>query len=268
MDPQQEIQSKRPEERLKLAGLWLLAISAAGTLIFALSLDPYPQPLSYHAFADGRRLLAIDNFWNVVSNLPLLIFGLSGFVYTILRRVRGAQNSWRIFFAAIALTAIGSTWYHLAPDNERLFIDRFPIGMLMGALFAALLAEHVGSKQERWLLPAVLIGAASALHWHYTDDLRLYAWVQVWTPIAVLILLLMFRPLYGGRGWLLAAFVLLILARVVEYYDVGIFHVTNGFIGGHTVKHLLAGVVPLAIQLMLMGREKTFPGMGSESNQE
>lgn len=263
MDPQQEYVGKRPDDRRKLVGLWLLAISAAGTLILALSLDPYPQPLSYHAFADSRRLLATDNFWNVVSNLPLLIFGVSGFVYTMLTRVTGAHSSWRIFFAAIALTAIGSTWYHLAPDNDRLFIDRFPIGMLMGALFAALLTEHLGLKQERWLIPAVLIGAASALHWHFTDDLRFYAWVQVWTPIAVLIFLLMFRPLYGGRRWLLIAFALLIFARVAEYYDVGIFRVTNGFVGGHALKHLLAGLVPLAIQFMLMRRQQIV--LGEES---
>ena len=253
----QENRCKRAENRRKLAGLWLLAISAAATLIFALSLDPYPQPLSYHAFADGRRLLAIENFWNVVSNLPLLIFGLSGFVYTMLARVRGAKNSWRFFFAAIALTAIGSIWYHLAPDNERLFIDRFPIGMLMGALFAAILTEHVGSMQERWLLPAVLIGAGSALHWHLTDDLRFYAWVQVWTPIAVFIFLLLFRPIHGGRGWLLVAFVLLILARFAEYYDVVIFRITKGFIAGHALKHLLAGLASLTIQLMLIRRRRT-----------
>ncbi len=259
LDSHQENPGKRAEDRRKLVGLWLLAISAAGTLILALSLDPYPQPLSYHAFADNRRLLAIDNFWNVVSNLPLLVFGLSGLVFTLVGRLRGAQYSWRIFFAAIALAAIGSTWYHLAPDNDRLFIDRFPIGMLMGALFAALLAEHVGLKQERWLLPAVLIGAASALHWHYTDDLRLYVWFQVWTPIAVLTFLLLFKPLYGGRGWLLVAFALLILARVAEYFDVAIFRITNGFVGGHAIKHLLAGFAPLAIQIMLTRRGRTMP---------
>lgn len=256
MDQHQEKPGRPSDDRRKILGLWLLAITAAGTLIFALTLDPVAQPLSYHAFADGRRFLGIGNFWNTVSNLPLLVFGLSGLVYTVHARVRGAQKSWRIFFAGIVLAAIGSIWYHLAPDNDRLFIDRLPIGMLMGVLFAALLTEHVGSEQERWLVPAVLIGAASALHWHYTDDLRLYVWVQVWTPIAVLIFLLLFKPLYAGRRWLLVAFAFLILARVAEYCDLAIFRATGEFVSGHAVKHLLSGFAPLAIQLMLMQRKE------------
>ncbi len=256
MDQHLEKPAKPSGDRRNILGLWLLAITAAGTLIFALTLDPVAQPLSYHAFADGRRFLGIGNFWNTVSNLPLLVFGLSGLVYTVHVRVRGAQKSWRIFFAGIVLAAIGSIWYHLAPDNDRLFIDRLPIGMLMGVLFAALLTEHVGSEQERWLVPAVLIGAASALHWHYTDDLRLYVWVQVWTPIAVLIFLLLFKPLYAGRRWLLVAFAFLILARVAEYCDLAIFRATGEFVSGHAVKHLLSGFAPLAIQLMLMQRKE------------
>ncbi len=237
-----------------MLGVNLLAITAAGTLILALSLDPIAQPLSYHAFADGRHFLGVDNFWNVVSNLALLIFGLSGLVFTLLARPRGAQKSWLVFFAAMVLVSIGSTWYHLAPDNDRLLWDRLPIGVLMGALFVALLTEHMGSGQERWLIPAVLIGAASVLHWHYTDDLRFYAWVQVWTPIAVLIFLLLFKPLYLGRRWLLVAFVFLMLARLAEYYDIAIFRAAREVVSGHTIKHLLAGLAPLAIQIMLMQR--------------
>jgi hypothetical protein len=251
---QQQKTGTHASYRRRNLGLNLLAITAAGTLILALSLDPVAQPLGYHAFADGRHLFGFDNFWNTVSNLPLLIFGLSGLFYTSLARPRGAQKSWLLFFAAMVLVSIGSTWYHLAPDNDRLLWDRLPIGILTGALFVALLTEHIGPRQERWLIPAVLIGAASVLHWHTTDDLRFYAWVQVWTPIAVLIFLLLFKPLYLGRRWLIVAFVFLILARVAEYYDIAIFRATREVISGHTIKHLLAGFSPLAILIMLMQR--------------
>jgi hypothetical protein len=241
-------------DRGKAFGRLLLWMTAAGTLAFVLSLDRFPQPLSYHDFADFRNVFGMVNFWNVASNLPFLIFGGSGLIYTMVARPPGARNSWMIFFAAMVLVSVGSAWYHLAPDNSRLLWDRLPIGMLMGALFAAVLAEHAGPAQEQWLIPAVLVGAASVLHWHATDDLRLYAWVQVWTPIAALIFLLLFEPLHPGRKWLLAAFLLLFLARVTEHYDIAIYRTTHGLVGGHTLKHLLAGLAPLAIQIMLMRR--------------
>ncbi|HSS63522.1 MAG TPA: ceramidase domain-containing protein [Gammaproteobacteria bacterium] len=256
MDAHREKSSGRASDGRKRLGLWLLAISAAATLMVALSFDSVPQPLSYHAFADARKVLGIDNFWNVVSNLPFMIFGVSGIVYVLLARPPGARKSWGVFFAALVLVSMGSAWYHLAPDNPRLLWDRLPIGISMGALFVALLAEHAGLEHERWLIPAVLIGAASVLHWHFTDDLRLYAWVQVWTPIAVLVFLLLFEPLYAGRKWLVVAFLLLILSRTTEYYDIAIFRATREFAGGHAVKQFLAGLAPLAIQIMLMQRKE------------
>lgn len=236
-------------------GLSLLAITIAGSLLLALSLDPIAQPLGYHAFGDNRRLFGVDNFWNFVSNLPFLVFGLSGLVYTLRARPKGARRSWMVFFAALALVSVGSGWYHLAPDNTRLVWDRLPIAVALVALFVAMLAEHVGLAQERWLIPGVLLGAATVVYWHYTDDLRVYLWVQSFTLIGVLIFLLLFQPNYPARGWLLAALVLFMLAKIVEYYDVGIFSVTGGLVGGHAIKHFLAGFAPLAVQIMLMRRE-------------
>jgi hypothetical protein len=37
-----------------------------------LLLPPISQDQSYHQFADQRTILGIPNFWNVVSNFPLL----------------------------------------------------------------------------------------------------------------------------------------------------------------------------------------------------
>jgi hypothetical protein len=48
------------------------------TVIDLLS-NPVVQDPAYHLFADGRTLLAIPNFWNVVSNLPFLVVGAIGF---------------------------------------------------------------------------------------------------------------------------------------------------------------------------------------------
>ena len=41
----------------------------AGLLCLWLA-GPVPQDPAYHCFADGRPLLGIPNFWNVLTNLP------------------------------------------------------------------------------------------------------------------------------------------------------------------------------------------------------
>ena len=48
-----------------------VALSLAAVLL----LSPIPQDQGYHRFADGRSLLGIPNFWNVVSNLPFVLIG-------------------------------------------------------------------------------------------------------------------------------------------------------------------------------------------------
>jgi hypothetical protein len=45
------------------------------TLVALLPLPPLLQDQAYHQFADQRELFGIQNFWNVVSNLPFVAVG-------------------------------------------------------------------------------------------------------------------------------------------------------------------------------------------------
>ena len=54
-----------------------------------------------------------------------------------------------VFFAGILLTAFGSSFYHLAPDNERLFWDRLDQAAQAGAAAPAGLAATVTSGATR-----------------------------------------------------------------------------------------------------------------------
>ena len=77
------------------------------------------QDLAYHQFADQRPLLGVPNSLNVLSNLPFAIVGLTGLAAAL--RMRSWERSpYAALFAGIALTSIGSAYYHLAPDNWRL----------------------------------------------------------------------------------------------------------------------------------------------------
>ena len=89
-----------------------------------LIISPIAQDQAYHLFADQRSVLGIPNFWNVMSNLPFLLVGVAGISF-VHRNVRDPlRNLWLVFFAGIFVTAFGSGYFHLAPNNGTLAWDR------------------------------------------------------------------------------------------------------------------------------------------------
>lgn len=109
------------------------------------------QPLSYHHFADQRSWLGIPNFGDVASNLLFAIFGIWG-LWFLLRltpqelAVRFADSRERWFYVfvllGLLLTAVGSSYYHLGPDKNRLVWDRLPMTIVFMSLGAAVIAER------------------------------------------------------------------------------------------------------------------------------
>src|SRR5215475_9765872 len=103
--------------------LLVLAVAAAGVTLLAL--PPIPQDPAYHLFADQRPFLGIPNCLDVLSNLPFALVGLLGLAFVFRRgreNARAFRDPWErwpyaILFAGIALTTLGSAYYHLAPDN-------------------------------------------------------------------------------------------------------------------------------------------------------
>src|SRR5579872_6737446 len=110
-------------------------------IIVAVILAPrVPQPLSYHNFADHRAWLGIPNFGDVVSNLPFAFVGIWGLIFLFSSQSTGSfvdkRERWAycLVFLGLFLTAFGSSYYHLAPDNARLVWDRLPMTIVFMAL--------------------------------------------------------------------------------------------------------------------------------------
>ena len=149
-----------------------LLLAVTMLVIVAAALTPrIGQPQSYHTFADQRRWLGIQHFGDVVSNVPFAIVGIWG-LWFLLRltpeqtRVHfiDARERWPYVLVAggLLLTAFGSGYYHLAPDNARLVWDRLPMTIVFMSLISAMIAERISVRAGLWLLPALLIlGAAS-----------------------------------------------------------------------------------------------------------
>lgn len=238
---------------------WRHAVLAAlfiGSLLGILSLAPIAQDAAYHAFADTRAFAGIPNFLDVVSNLPFLLVGVLGVRFCLREKPGAVRSAWLVLFAGVALVSIGSAWYHWQPTNATLVWDRLPMTVAFMGLFVALLAEYVGRRLAVFLLvPAIALGMASVLYWHWTDDLRPYVWVQFFPLLIIPALMLLFRNGYSHQWLLLAALGWYVLAKVAELNDQAIFSGTRELISGHSAKHLLAAAGSYSILLMLQRRE-------------
>jgi hypothetical protein len=222
----------------------LLAMAAA-----MLAHGPIAQLAHYHEFADTRAVLGVPNAGDVLSNVGFALVGLWGLAALWPHRGSpGLARAWpgyALFLAALVLTAFGSSFYHLAPDNARLVWDRMPIALACAGLLAAVDGETRDSAQPRWL-PAVLAlaGVASVLWWSFTEaggagDLRPYLLLQA----APLVLIPLWQANHGTpRAERIAVGVAIALyagAKAAELADHAIFDAL-GFVSGHTIKHLLS----------------------------
>ena len=238
------------EHLLNLRHWALLAVAALAVVAMAL-IDPIPQDLDYHRFADSRPWLGIANFADVVSNLPFALVGLLGLHYLLSAgnsTVAAAQKpAYLIFFGGVLLVCFGSGYYHLEPDNTSLVWDRLPMTLAFMGLFSAVIGERISpvlGKRLLWLL--VFLGLASVIYWHISEqqsrgDLRPYALVQ-FLPMALIPLILWLFP---GRYRDVRYFVALVgfyaLSKICEHWDEAIYQLLGG-VSGHSLKHLAAAI--------------------------
>ena len=232
-----------------------LLIALVAPLVVLLALPPIAQSAEYHALVDTRLICGVRNFMNVASNVAFLAVGGVGLAFCLTRAPQGAQLSWTVFFAAVALVAFGSAYYHTDPRDSTLLWDRLPMTIAFMALLSALLSEHLETSRERaWLIAAIAAGIGSLVWWRVAGDLRLYGWVQLAPFLAIAVLLAAFPGRYKHRQWLGWGLVFYALAKAAETGDAAIYEMTARTISGHTVKHLLAACAPLCVYIMLRKR--------------
>lgn len=212
---------------VSLAGLWLV--------------PPVAQDQSYHEFADQRTLLGIPNFWNVLSNLPFIAVGAAG----LWKFHRDPATT--VLFLGIFLTGFGSAYYHWDPNDRTLFWDRLPMTLGFMAILSVVIEERVDAKAGALLLwPLLAVALFSLLLWRWTDDLRLYAWVQFFPYFALLFLIVVFPPKQSGTSYWIIAAAFYALAKVFEHFDDEIY-AAGSILSGHTLKHFAAAAACVAI---------------------
>jgi hypothetical protein len=235
-------------------------------VILAAALAPrVPQPQSYHQFADQRTWLGTPNFGDVASNFLFALVGIWGLWFLLNERGRrqflDQRERWpyALGFFGLFLTAFGSSYYHVAPDNGRLVWDRLPMTLVFMPLVAAMIAERISVIAGLWLLPMLTaIGAACVWEWYASElrgegDLRMYAAVQVYALVILLVALLL-PPRYTRNTDLLCIVGFYALAKILETWDRQVFALTGRTLSGHTLKHLAAAMAGYWVLRMLIKR--------------
>jgi hypothetical protein len=228
-------------------------VAAAVIMCFA---PPIHQNEAYHNFADERELLGISNCLNVLSNMFFLVVGVWGFK-TIWKKAEFTNRTERApyiaFFAGVALTAFGSSWYHLNPNDVTLVWDRIPMTIGFMALVAAIAGERICPPIGLGLvllLPLITLGVVSVLDWVVQNDLRAYALVQFGSLLVLVLLIALFPARYTRTYDLGISLALYALAKLFEASDRPIY-ASFKFVSGHTLKHLAAALSAYWIVRML-----------------
>lgn len=224
--------------------------SIVTTLIVGVALmhGPVAQWPDYHHFADQKVVFGIPHFADVVSNLGFAFVALWGWLRLAPARrhpmLSAGWAGYRLFLTGLCLTAFGSSYYHLDPDNARLVWDRLPIALACGGLLAGVWGDTRQRNSNDLAAWLALLGVVSVAWWHFTElagvgDLRPYLVLQL-LPI---LLIPLWQAIHGTaraeRLMFAGALLLYVIAKFAELND----HEIAAVLGtptGHTLKHLLA----------------------------
>jgi len=230
---------------------------------------PIVQPLHYHEFADTRALLGLPNAADVLSNAGFAVVGAWGLVALWPARHHPALAAgwpgYVLFLIALILTAAGSSYYHLAPDDARLAVDRLPIALACAGLLAAVRAEtRADASAARWTVFLAAGAVASVGWWIFTNklgqgDLRPYLLLQALPLLLIPLWQAAYHAPKDDRIAFATAIALYVLAKAAELSDHALFRAL-GSMSGHTLKHLAACVAAAVLVMQLRRRVRRDSG--------
>ena len=252
----------------------ILAGIALAVLALPFALPHVAQSPAYHHFADTRTLFGVANAMDTLSNFAFIIAGVAGIVLVWLRRLPepttalGAMSL--LTFIGLVATGIGSAWYHgqVPPNDAGLAIDRYGMVVSFAGVLGLAAAHKVSERAGWWTGWLVLVAGPFAVWWWtVSGNVAPYAVLQ-FGGMALLVLILFWRDEATGAapsgaasaatggttaatpsagpnwGLLIGAYA---LAKVFEAGDAQIWELTARLISGHTLKHLAAALVAVAV---------------------
>jgi hypothetical protein len=203
-------------------------------------------------FADNRTLCGVSHGLDVWSNLAFILAGFYGFFIWKKHSTKVSDNSNQIIVIAGALlVGLGSSFYHLHPDNAHLLWDRLPMAIVFSGLFcfATIRLNLYPLKKEYFSIVYLAFSVMTVFLWFWgtlihANLIAPYVFLQFGGMI--LFIIMAFMAYKQGDNHLFEALFGIILlyaiAKVFEHYDFEVFSLTNGSISGHSIKHLLSAL--------------------------
>lgn len=249
-----------PEQRLfTLCALWA-ALAFVGTLwgnalaqLLHLQLNVHGHSHVHahgHPFIDARTLWGIPNALDVLSNLPFA--GLGAWGLWLLHRSPAVPAAARppvcVFFMGLLLTCASSSFYHWAPDAGGLALDRAGMVCAFAGVLGLAAAERVSPRAATWLWTGVLAAGLLATLLNFTMGI-IAPWAVVQFGGMALVLWAAQQPAQPGAlgirwGILIAIYG---LAKLLEMGDATVYQATQGWVSGHSLKHLAAALAALPV---------------------
>lgn len=201
----------------------------------------------YHEFVDVRNLFKVNNFFDTVSNVGFLIVGII-FIKEISIKSNKDINLMMVAVGSI-LVFFGSSYYHLLPDDSRLFWDRLPISMVFsGILSYSLHANNLINKQWEKIFNVYyfLFSIGSVVFWNIgvlnnQNWLGPYVFIQFGGMLTLIYIILTGKNKEFNKK-IIAVLAWYVLAKLCEHLDGFIYEITENLISGHTLKHIFSAV--------------------------
>src|SRR4051794_33513253 len=159
-----------------------------GTIVILAVHGRIAQPVHYNEFADHSAVFGIPHAADVLSNAGFALVAIWGWLALRPRRASDQLSAgwpgYRLFLIGLFLTAFGSGFYHLVPENSRLVWDRLPIALACAGLLVGVRGDiRPGLNTAREAIALGCFAVTSVAWWAITDrngadDLRPYLLLQ------------------------------------------------------------------------------------------
>lgn len=232
---------------------WLAILLGVSFFVF---IPPIQQDVSYHQFIGDANHTHVYGNGNVWSNVGFLLVGVWGMI--VYMNHLSTKNIFLLWVSlGLILTALGSAYYHIQPNNETLFWDRLPMAIVFSGFFAAAWQYYYPSKGLR-SVGCLFVAVGSVVYWKVSlllgfEDLRPYVMIQ-FLPIIILMIWSMIHPFNTRyqRIQISCLLIIYILAKISEHWDQEVDYLTHHLLSGHTIKHLLAALASYVMIRLIM----------------
>jgi len=160
----------------------------------------------------------------------------------------------------LIVTSLCSSWYHLQPSDVRLVADRLGMVLPFAGLLGLAVADRISLRAGAWTAAAIVgLGPWTVGLWAANGNLLPWSVLQGGGMLLMLALAVR-KPQAGAWGLPLGAVIgWYVLAKLLELGDHAVFDITQGYLSGHTLKHVAAAMAAWPVLSLMHNGNQTRP---------